>query len=859
MTSTTLSSKGYCVTQKEFGVLFKWALKRNRVLMIVHTIILAVIGPVFNLYCASISGRNSDEVGAVSLMLFVSLAALFTFISAIKTFSFLHNKRSVDLYGAMPCNRITMFLSHLTAGITSVTVPYVVASVITIGISARLSDAITFGLNSILFTVLMIIASYTFTALMAYCCGTVVDTIIVTFAVNVIWVSAIALYYAFLSELIPGASFDSIITTPILSAFAPYTFGYMGVYAHYTDSALMYVGTLIWFIFYTVLVFVATVILANKRKAESSQNGFAVKWLPMFIKAGASVISGALIGYIFAELSSSGMGNMFIYCFWYVLIGAVAFFVLHIIFARGLKGNYLKSIIVYLAATFASIMLVFAMCFGMGIDTYVPNPNSVKSVIIDYGDISYTDPESIRLVTEIHEVIVEGIRNNYDYPYYFGYYFPDDFTDEYYDTYEESTVLADTYTSDEDKLINLDDSYKYSYINGFDFSFSYKMKNGTKVVRSYYISSYDTEYDRDKLNELCKQFISTDEYKKKNAEFLFDENKRNEYGAIESVSINHYSLSDTYDSYNYDANATLPTDEKFLNGLYAALQKDILADKNYIPKSYYDLRFYNELGKGYSKLEVQAYSKAKNKESTQNQVTFSAPTVLSVIVKDSYTNTKKYLNDNNIVFSDIYSYNGIYNSMFGGDYEYSSDYFNWIMEDYNSFIKTGEYSYLYDVVGSCYDLWANSACVQLGEDDYYWYEFYDELEEAVRTKTSELYNQMQKENGCDGTQDDVYCPTGDEAQELISQIESYVYNFIAQKLGKELPDTDISSDTDKGSGTDSDKLPDTDTSESKTVSDGNTNSSNSGSKSDSTSSKSDNSSSKAESKLESVSENGIAA
>lgn len=809
MTSTTLLNKGFCVTKKEFGVLFKWALKRNRSLVIVHSIILAVIGPVLNLFFVTVNSSVTDSgMAEGTLAVFVALAALFTLISAVKTFSFLHNKRSVDMFGSLPCNRVTMFLSHLLGGIVSVSVPYLVAAIVTMGISARYMDSIKFCMSSIMFTLIMIIASYTFTALMAYCCGTVVDTLIVTFAVNIIWVAAVALYYGFLSELIPGGSFETITTTPILAAFAPYTFGYMGMYAYFTDSVAIYLLTLIWFVLYIALVFVAAVILANRRKAESSQNGFAVSWLPMFIKAGASVIAGALFGYIFAATSNSGFANMFTYTFWYILIGAVAFFVLHIIFARGLKGNYLKSAVVYVCTTVAAVSLVFAMCFGLGIDTYVPNANSVRSVSIGYDDKQYSDPESIKLVTEMHKVIVEGIREENGYPYYFGSYYTDDYDYDYTQNSTETVERTDVYLEEDLRM-------KYPYLNAFNFAFEYKMKVGTSVIRDYYVSPYDNNYDLEKLNELCKQFMSNEEYKKKDVSYIFDENERKKYGAILSVSAEHYSNYET-DSYNYDANAFLPTDEKFMKGLYEALQKDILADKQYISSDDVRSSFSRILGKEYTIITILTEAPFEPGYIYEQQPSLE---VCSVIVKNSYTNTKKYFNDNKIQLNDIlYSYGTGYD-------EYSES----IVRDLTDFAGTGRYIYLDNIVNCLYYIWAEDACNQLEVDEYSWYDYEDDLINGVYDEARRIYDKMQKDNGCDGITD-IYCPTNDEIQEMILNIQIYVYEYIARQNGKSiLSDTDISSDgvdTDKQSDTDAGNQSDTD----------NTSSNESSKKSDNTSS-----------------------
>ncbi|MBQ2152070.1 MAG: hypothetical protein II440_01325, partial [Clostridia bacterium] len=105
MTLTTFSSK-------QFKPLYTWALKRNIKIAIIFTFLLILFGPILDMYCISIDDFT-EEIGLVSLIIFEALSALFTLISAMKTFSFLHNKRSVDLFGALPSNRTTLCISHL--------------------------------------------------------------------------------------------------------------------------------------------------------------------------------------------------------------------------------------------------------------------------------------------------------------------------------------------------------------------------------------------------------------------------------------------------------------------------------------------------------------------------------------------------------------------------------------------------------------------------------------------------------------------------------------------------------------------------------------------------------------------------
>ena len=96
MTSTTFSSK-------EFKTLYKWSFKRNKAIMIVFSVMVG-IGIILNLFAITEWGDVTDEAAPATIAIFEYLGALFTFISAIKTFSFLHNKRTVDMFGALPAS-----------------------------------------------------------------------------------------------------------------------------------------------------------------------------------------------------------------------------------------------------------------------------------------------------------------------------------------------------------------------------------------------------------------------------------------------------------------------------------------------------------------------------------------------------------------------------------------------------------------------------------------------------------------------------------------------------------------------------------------------------------------------------------
>lgn len=704
MTSTIFSSK-------EFKPLFKWAFRRNRTIMIIFSILLG-LGLILNLYVMATDGYYDDDAIPVTLIFYEAGAAFFTFISALKTFSFLHNKRSVDMFGALPTNRTTMFVSHLAAGISAVALPFSIGSVIIMGVATRSGESFKAGVFMIFTALLMIAAAYTFTALIAYCCGTVVDTAIVTIAANGIWVGMILLYFGFLAEMIPGFEFESVIfSSPVLSALAPYGFSVADLIYYFESSSTAVAANIIWQLIFTVGIFFLTVYVCRHRKAESSQNGFAFNWLPMVIKAGASIVAGGFIGFIAAEAADAGYSNMYIFAFWYLIIGFTAYFILHLIFSRGLKGKFLPQAIVFGSTSAAIIILVFTMTYGMGIDVYVPSANSISSVEFDY--CTFKEPENIEMVTEIHRLIAEGVRDDEGYPYYFGYQSSD-----YYDYSYSYGSDGRYYNGDEDVTDKVQENReKYTYVNEATFNFKYKKKFGFSVCRSYYISSSSNDYlyyDMDKMNELIKKLRATEEYKKSQYPDLFDEEimKNN---VVVSAGLSYNMYTDSYNDYTSTGYAELPTNEAFINGLLDAYRKDVLADdlsESSNPK----------VGTVYCEINLKLRRKNdKSKSSSNFNSDYQYP------VKESYKNTLDYIEKANIKRVDTPQ---------AGEYElYYSSYVN--------FGYSGDYEDLRVYVDEAAPAWEYASCKTAGVEDYsQWHEDnYISYVAALRLQAKALYDE----------------------------------------------------------------------------------------------------------------------
>ena len=572
MTSTTSSNK------KRFTKMFKWALLRNRGIMIVFSILM-LVGIVLDMYVLLMSdpfevrSSNADilnntfgTVGIVSIIIAQSGAMLFALISALNTFSYLHDKRSTDMFGSLPVTRKTMFFSHLLGGITAVGAPFAIGSFVVMGFTCRTVDYFVKDLSIILFTIICIAAAYSFTALIANCCGTRLDTALVTLGGNALWFGIVGIFLAALSSTIPCVNIDDPFTTPLMTMFSPYVFGYFFDGYLSTDTL-----TPLWLLIVWVLIFTAAVtylgsVIAKTRKAETAQNEFNIKWLPMVIKAGMSVLCGGFAGMTAATISASDFSSMFVFSFWFIAIGFAAFIILHLIFARGTKPKFLPSLIVYICTTVGALAIVFLMTTGLGLDTYVPSASNVSSATLgyDYSDGNeFKDPENIKTITELHKLVVEGYNKSVKRPYYIGY-------SNYY-----------SYMSDE--YYNRDEiSEKYPLCASTSFYFKYNKKVGFKTSRSF--DDRNINYDYEKMEALLKKLYNSEEFKKLDNKRLFEADGAKVGGKLpNSASLTYYKDNgiDGYES----SDIKLKYDEEFIKGLYAAVKKDILADKEYYKHS----------------------------------------------------------------------------------------------------------------------------------------------------------------------------------------------------------------------------------------------------------------------------------
>lgn len=389
MTSATSSlSRGV-----RFQRIYLWSLKKNTGMMILFALLLFLANPMILL--ASLPGWMSGNiaawptesklqavsrlytnfVGGVAPALAVALVLLFALVLCVRLFGYMQNKRSVDLFHALPVERTLMLLGHWCAGMTVIGIPLVLdfLSLHFIGLAYGLSitDGRALPVYLALWALLMAAAAFTLCMFMAVCSGTTMDTVLSVLGVNAGYPLLLLSAYAVAGMLLPGYAVNIADSTAELTAFAPFPAAFTAVLKPHS------VWFAFWWIAMTVLLLVGSVLLYRRRRSETAEDNFAFPIPKNVIRFLLTGVGGLGFGLVLNEIGAGGF-------FTGVLAGsAAAHLIVEAIYSRGFR-HLKKSLIWY--AGFAVVFVLFysVLCTGFfGYDTRVPDASRVESVTVD--------------------------------------------------------------------------------------------------------------------------------------------------------------------------------------------------------------------------------------------------------------------------------------------------------------------------------------------------------------------------------------------------------------------------------------------------------------------------------------------
>jgi hypothetical protein len=420
MTLKTSSNK----TMNEFWQTYRWALKKSRGMAALLLLLIFIVLPMIllltipgwfqsaaeivgdksytgNLTVEQIVSRDFSSFLGGMVAVTMALVLFFSLILCIQLFSYMQNKRSVDLFHALPVGRTPMLLGRWCAGLTVLVIPtfanFLIVEIIRAAYGIAVQTGFTPPLVQMLWVLLMGAAAFTFCMFMAVCSGTTLDTVLSILGVNAGYPVMILLGLSIAAMVLPGMSFEWRNYLAVITAFSPFSAGIISV--TYSPPA----GFLPWWIFLTLVLLAGSIVLYGKRRSETAEDNFSFP-LPKII-----------IRFILTAAGGMALSLMLISATGGFLIGIVAGSVLaHVvveaIYSRGFS-RMKKSFRWY--GIFAAVFFLFygALATGFfGYDTRVPTADDVTSVTVEAGRIHETSGGGCNVIYSEDNLMVKDIR-----------------------------------------------------------------------------------------------------------------------------------------------------------------------------------------------------------------------------------------------------------------------------------------------------------------------------------------------------------------------------------------------------------------------------------------------------------------
>lgn len=501
MTITPLKQK----TNKMFLTNFMLSLKQNKKILIVISILQLLGLPMLSVTLTAAAIYDAGDTGNISMISlgFFTMISLFCIgvsiicgiIIAINNFSYLYKKSQVDMIYSLPIKRKYKFLSDYLSGLAVYLVPYIVACILSIAIllasgvcvenmSGLLEDGsfIALVIQGEFAGLLIMTLLYTLTIFVLNCCGTLFESIINILVINILIPGLIAVISTmFFADLYGVSIFDTIL--PVLGYTSPIGAGIYLISLLFTSEFLnsdvlgcltlgVYGKWIVFFLLFTAAIFVLSMFLYMKRKAEDVSKPYVYKFLYYLVITSVLMAISLIARYDITTIIPV------------IIFSLIVYLIFEVITNRGFKKIY-KSFIRY-AVTMVSILIVCIIAVGtkgFGVESKIPSVSSVKSVSVSYQgfdqsvvlehhtdyldqkyDRIYNQKEVIEKVIEVHEDILDL--------YYSGEFEESFFSnDYYYDDYYDSDVYYDG-------------TPKADYPR-YSVNFTYKLKTGSKITRYY--------------------------------------------------------------------------------------------------------------------------------------------------------------------------------------------------------------------------------------------------------------------------------------------------------------------------------------------------------------------------------------
>lgn len=361
-----------------------------------------------------------------AVVFFTAMSLVVPLVLATNLFGYMQNKRSVDVYHALPLTRSELYLATSAAGITLIWIPLILNFLFVTG-CALLVGGQDFGMIFLELLCWMVITFVIFalTAFSAVNVGTTFDTAIFSLGLNAslaaVYMTIIAIGSSFLYGFydIDNGMEVAYRLSPVSLMIGRQALGGINSQKMLQDNTI---AIALWLIA-GIVVFIIGMVIYKKRRSEQAESVGNLGPLQMFLRSVGTLVGGAMLGAVFCGVFGfEASKGVFLIS---VSVGAlITYFIGDVILTRTVR-SIPRALPAALATTLGVCLLVGGVMYGgFGYEKRVPSYDSVASVTLEnYGtrydsepslheDYSrqycFIEPEAVKLILKAHEAQVQG-------------------------------------------------------------------------------------------------------------------------------------------------------------------------------------------------------------------------------------------------------------------------------------------------------------------------------------------------------------------------------------------------------------------------------------------------------------------
>lgn len=581
MTSTRFSREER--KRAQMSSVFWWELKHNRIFFAFYTFFMMLSLPV-SLLVSILSHQEyyndptnwtearwtSEKIleayskavqgDFVSLLegLAIPLTFMFMLCLCFNTFGYMHNRRSVDLYHAFPIRRKPMLMGGLLAVLVTLLLPLAAAvgacQVVckVYGMTAPITPALFwngYGVMALLFT-----ASLVFILFFIVMSGTQLNAALNLIAVALGYPVVMIIINLTMAMFLPG--YVSVVPLLLYTLFCPFAAVYQVFGGNIVNDLVgSLVGTydytatfeynippsyLIWWIAFTLVFLILTVICYDKRRSETAENNQTY----LLFRSVVSVLMCLGGGLGLAGIWGSIMNSNKFYLVGLVLGLVITHVVYNVVMNRGFKG-FVQTIPAFLVSSALLVGGIYALYTGgLGYATRIPTAENVAKVEVTIPNTA-ADTSVKGYWAEV--IDLEMYVENTEYP-------------EEGDMYLGSLQPTITKTNDiglvcalhSEVLTKFTAPYKpfkhsrVKYTGYYNFSVKYTLVDGSTLVRRYDVPIYSEDTA---LLKALAAIQSCDSYQ------VYSLKDSLSSDLITNAGVNYYSPRENYNADNYKLTA----------------------------------------------------------------------------------------------------------------------------------------------------------------------------------------------------------------------------------------------------------------------------------------------------------------